>query len=144
MSNLIYSGFCLRTRLVRNFRDKTLFGSFNPAVSPSPMKAMREAVRELKLWHQTQLTLGDIARKLNPLLRGWIEYYGRYARSGLYPLFRYINLRLRAWVMRKFKRLKHRTVQASRFLTMPGRGTCESLRSLADPVGRHVYLMGAE
>jgi hypothetical protein len=80
------------------------------------MKAMREAVRELKLWHQTQLTLGDIARKLNPLLRGWIEYYGRYARSGLYPLFRYLNLRLRAWVMRKFKRFEHRTIQASRFL----------------------------
>jgi RNA-directed DNA polymerase len=27
-----------------------------------------------------------------------------------------INLRLRAWVMRKFKRFKHRTIQASRFL----------------------------
>jgi len=77
---------------------------------------MREAIRDLKLWHQTQLTLQDIARELNPLLRGWIEYYGRYARSGLYPLFRYINLKLRTWVMRKFKRFKHHTVQASQFL----------------------------
>ncbi len=86
-----FLGFCFRPRLVQNFRDKTLFGSFNPAVSPSAMKAMREAIRDLKLWHQTQLTLQDIARELNPLLRGWTEYYGRYARSGLYPLFRYIN-----------------------------------------------------
>jgi len=111
-----FLGFCFRPRLVQNFRDKTLFGSFNPAVSPSAMKAMREAIRDLKLWHQTQLTLQDIARELNPLLRGWTGYYGRYARSGLYPLFRYINLKLRTWVMRKFKRFKHHTVQASQFL----------------------------
>jgi RNA-directed DNA polymerase len=111
-----FLGFCFRPRLVQNFRDKTLFGSFNPAVSPSAMKAMREAIRDLKLWHQTQLTLRDIARELNPLLRGWIEYYGRYARSGLYPLFRYINLKLRAWVMRKFKCFKQHKIQASQFL----------------------------
>src|SRR3974390_2805308 len=111
-----FLGFCFRPRLVQNFRDKTLFGSFNPAVSPSAMKAMREAIRDLKLWHQTQLTLQDIARELNPLLRGWTGYYGRYARSGLYPLFRYINLKLRTWVMRKFKRFKPHTVQASQFL----------------------------
>jgi hypothetical protein len=43
-----------------------------------------------------QLTLQDIARKLNPLLRGWLEYYGRYAGSALYPVFRYVNLKLRA------------------------------------------------
>jgi hypothetical protein len=86
------------------------------------MKAMRDAIRDLKLWHQTQLTLQDIARKLNPLLRGWIEYYGRYARSGLYPLFRYLNLRLRAWMMRKFKRFKHHKVQASQFLQKLAKG----------------------
>jgi len=63
-----FLGFCFRPRLVQNFRDKTLFGSFNPAVSPSAMKAMREAIRGLKLWHQTQLTLQDIARELNPVL----------------------------------------------------------------------------
>jgi len=32
-------GFCFRPRLVQNFRDKTLVGSFNRAVSPSAMKA---------------------------------------------------------------------------------------------------------
>ena len=100
-----FLGYCFRPRLALNSRDKTLFRSFNPAVSPSAMKAMRDAIRDLNLWHQTQLTLQDIARKLNPLLRGWLEYYGRYARSALYPVFRYVNLKIRAWVMRKFKRL---------------------------------------
>jgi RNA-directed DNA polymerase len=111
-----FLGYCFRPRLALNFRDKSLFWSFNPAVSPSAMKAMREATRDLNLWHQTQLTLQDIARKLNPLLRGWLAYYGRYARSALYPVFRYVNLKLRAWVMRKFKRFKYHTIKASKFL----------------------------
>jgi len=55
------------------------------------MKAMRSTIRELKLRHQTQLSLQDIARELNPLLRSWIEYYGRYAPSALYPLVRHVN-----------------------------------------------------
>ena len=80
------------------------------------MKAMRSAIRELKLRHQTQLSLQDIARQLNPLLRGWIEYYGRYASSALYPLLRHINQMLVAWVMRKFKRFKGHPVRASQFL----------------------------
>jgi RNA-directed DNA polymerase len=77
------------------------------------MKAMRSTIRELQLRHQTQLSLQDIARQLNPLLRGWIEYYGRYASSALYPLLRHINQMLVAWVMRKFKRFKGHTVRAA-------------------------------
>jgi len=80
------------------------------------MKAMRQAIRELNFRHQTQLSMDEIARRLNPLLRGWIEYYGRYAPSALYPLLRYVNQALLAWVMRKFKRFKDHKVRASQFL----------------------------
>jgi hypothetical protein len=80
------------------------------------MKAMRETIRDLNLRCQTQLSLQDIACQLNPLLRGWIEYYGRYAPSALYPLLRYVNLTLVAWAMRKFKRFKGHKVLAGRFL----------------------------
>ena len=72
------------------------------------MKAMRATIRELNLRRQTQLSLQDIARQLNPLLRGWIEYYGRYASSALYSLLRHVNHTLVAWAMRKFKRFKGR------------------------------------
>jgi hypothetical protein len=74
--------------MVKRFRDNTRFCGFNPAVSSSAMKAMRSTIRDLKLRHQTQLSLQDIAQRLNPLLRGWIDYYGRYAPSALYPMLR--------------------------------------------------------
>jgi RNA-directed DNA polymerase len=111
-----FLGYCFRPRQVQQRRDKTLFCGFNPAVSPAAMKAMRTTIRELNFRHQTQLSLDDIAQQLNPLLRGWIEYYGRYAPSALYPLLRYINQTLVTWVMRKFKRWKGRKTRASQFL----------------------------
>ena len=110
-----FLGYCFRPRLVRNSRDNSLFGGFNPAVSPSAMKVMRQAIRDLNIRRQTQLSLQDIAQKLNPLLRGWIAYYGRYAPSALYPLLRYVNQRLVAWAMRKFKRFKGHKVLVGRF-----------------------------
>jgi RNA-directed DNA polymerase len=116
--NVIFDflGYCFRPRLVRSFRDNVLFCGFNPAVSSSAMKAMRSAIRDLNLRHQTQLSLEEIARRLNPLLRGWIAYYGRYAPSALGPLLRYVNQTLVAWAMRKFKRFKDHKLQASQFM----------------------------
>src|SRR6516165_3340267 len=80
-----FLGYCFRPRLVRRFRDNSLVGGFNPAVSSSAMKAMRATIRDLNLRRQTQLSLQDIARQLNPLLRGWIAYYGRYAPRRCIP-----------------------------------------------------------
>ena len=111
-----FLGYCFRPRMVRRSQDNKLFCGFNPAVSSSALKAMRTTIRELDLRHQTQLSLVDIARRINPLLRGWIEYYGRYAPSALYPLLRYVNQTLRAWVMRKFKRFAAHKIRAGRFL----------------------------
>jgi RNA-directed DNA polymerase len=111
-----FLGYCFRPRLVRRFRDNTLFCGFNPAVSVSALTDMRSAIRDLNLRRQTQLSLHDIARRINPLLRGWIQYYGRYAPSALAPLLRYVNQTLLAWAMRKFKRFKDHTIRASCFL----------------------------
>ena len=111
-----FLGYCFRPRMVRRSRDNKLFCGFNPAVSSSALKAMRTTIRELNFRHLTQLSLVDIARRVNPLLRGWIEYYGRYAPSALYPLLRYVNQTLRAWMMRKFKRFAAHKIRAARFL----------------------------
>lgn len=111
-----FLGYCFRPRLVRRFRDNSLFGGFNPAVSSSAMKTMRQAIRDLNIRRQTQLSLQDIAQKLNPLLRGWIAYYGRFAPSALYPLLRYVNQTLVAWATRKFKRFTDHKIRASQFL----------------------------
>ena len=139
-----FLGYCFRPRRVRRLRDNSLFGGFNPAVSSSAMKAMRETIRDLNLRRQTQLTLQDIAQQLNPLLRGWIAYYGRYAPSALYPVLRYVNQTLVAWAMRKFKRFKRPQSPSEPVSTTTCDGMRGSLCTLANRDDWRVCLMGAE
>ena len=87
---------------------------------------MRTTIWDLGLLHQIQLSLEEIARQINPLLRGWIEYYGRYAPSALSPLLRYVNQRVLAWVMRKYKGFRAYKVRASRFLQRLARDRASS------------------
>ena len=42
----------------------------------------------------------------NTVVQGWINYYGRFYKSMLYPVFRHINEYLVRWAMRKYKRLR--------------------------------------
>ena len=111
-----FLGYCFRQRRVKSARGGKLFSGFNPAVSPSALKAMRSTIRALNVRRTTHLSLADIARRLNPLLRGWIGYYGRYTPSALYPMFWYVNLTLLAWAKRKFKRFKGQRGAAGRAL----------------------------
>jgi RNA-directed DNA polymerase len=120
-SPLDFLGYCFRPRLVKNTRNQQLFCGFNPAVSPGALKAIRSTIRNLKLRRQTHLSLVDIAQRLNPLMRGWIEYYGRYTPSALHPLFRHVDLMLVNWARRKFKRFATRLTQAHRFLAKQAR-----------------------
>lgn len=108
-----FLGYGFRPRVVVNRRDKSVFTSFGPQVGASSLKAMRQKVRDLNLRKQTHVTLAEIALKINPILQGWLNYYGRYCPSALDPVWRYVNATLVAWVKRKYKRYKGRKTQAS-------------------------------
>lgn len=111
-----FLGYTFRPRVVRLSRPIRFFVSFNPAVSKAALKSMRAHVRRSAIRNRTNLSLEDIARGFNPTLRGWLNYYGRYRRSELYPVLRHFNLTLVAWAMAKFKRFRRRKIQASRWL----------------------------
>src|SRR5215218_114421 len=109
-------GIWLSATAGEEFPAGSLFWSFTPAVSQAALTAMRETIRKTNLRNRTQITLEDVANEINPLLRGWIEYYGRYCPSALYPVFRHVNRTLVAWAMRKYKRLAGHRTRASTFL----------------------------
>ena len=111
-----FLGYSFQPRLVRGSSDRNLFCGFNPAVSPAALKTMRSTIRDLNVRRRADLSLGEIAQKLNPLLSGWIGYYGRYAPSALHPLLRYVNQTLVAWARRKFKRFRAHKTRASLFV----------------------------
>jgi RNA-directed DNA polymerase len=111
-----FLGYCFRSRSVKGPYSQNLFCGFTPAVSKSALNAMRAAVRGLGLRRRTEVTLDDITRELNPMVRGWVNYYGRYTRSALYPMARYINQTLSVWLKRKYKRFHRRLGRARLFL----------------------------
>lgn len=111
-----FLGYTFRARVCKNSRRNTLFNNFTPAVSKSALKSMRAATRKSNLRNRTDLSLQDIARWYNPILQGWINYYGKYRISALYPLFRHFNKTLIAWSERKYRRFRHRKTWAAKFL----------------------------
>ena len=68
-------------------------------------------------WHRrSDLSLNEIAKMYNPVLRGWLNYYGQYHKSEMYGVLRHFNKTLEAWAMRKYKTLRKRKTRAGRFL----------------------------
>jgi len=111
-----FLGYRFRPRRVKSGKRNRLFVGFTPAVSPKALTAMRQKTRSLGYRNRTELRLTDISRLHNPILRGWIAYYGRFCPSAMYPVFRHFNKTLVAWAMKKYRRLKGRKRQTSHFL----------------------------
>ena len=77
---------------------------------------MRQEMRRWKLHLRSDKAIDDLARMWNPVLRGWIQYYGRFYRSALYPVFRHLDLHLVRWAMRKYRRLRRHRRRATHWL----------------------------
>ena len=105
-TSFTFLGYAFRARGARSKGRN--FTGFLPAISPEALTAKSVELRKMRIHRRTDLSLDDLARWLNPIVSGWINYYGRFYRSALNPLLRRINAYLRRWVGRKYKRLRTR------------------------------------
>jgi RNA-directed DNA polymerase len=110
-----FLGYTFRPRRSKNRWGKC-FINFTPAVSADAMTKMRQEMRRWRLPLRSDKAIDDLARMWNPVLRGWIQYYGRFYRSALYPVFRHLNELLVRWAMRKYKRLRGHRRRAEHWL----------------------------
>jgi RNA-directed DNA polymerase len=100
------------TFLGYEFRARTacargrIYTSFLPAVSKDALKKMGRELRSWRLQHRTGHTFAQLAREINPVVRGWMQYYGAFHRSALYPLLKRINYYLARWIRRKYRRFR--------------------------------------
>jgi len=100
-----FLGYTFGPRKAR-YPDGKAFTSFLPAVSPEALKEMGQRVREWRIHLRTRLDLNGLADWINPVVSGWMTYYGRFYRSQLYPFLRRINTYLMRWARKKYKRLR--------------------------------------
>lgn len=100
-----FLGFTFRQREARG-RDGTRFSSFQPAISKDALNRISAEVRSWRLHHRTGHDLAGLAAGINPIVRGWMQYYGAFYRSAIYPLLSRINAYLVRWIRKKYKRLQ--------------------------------------
>jgi RNA-directed DNA polymerase len=115
-----FLGYTFRPRGSKSRRGK-YFVNFSPAISEKASKAIRRTIRKWKLHMRSDKSLEDLSRMFNPIIRGWIQYYGRFYRSGLYPLVQYLNRVLARWATRKYKKLRHHFRRADQWITRVSR-----------------------
>jgi RNA-directed DNA polymerase len=104
-TSFTFLGFTFRPREARR-ADGVKFTSFLPAISKEALKKISQQVRSWRLHRQTGRAATDLARMINPVVRGWMTYYGAFYRSALYPLLHRINTYLLRWIMKKYKNLQ--------------------------------------
>jgi len=103
-----FLGYTFQPRRAKNRWGKP-FVSFLPAISIKSAKAIRATIREWRLAStRNNQSLEDLARLVNPSVRGWMNYYGRFYRSRCVQVLRHLNEALAAWVRRKYTRFRRR------------------------------------
>ncbi|HVR11773.1 MAG TPA: group II intron maturase-specific domain-containing protein, partial [Thermoanaerobaculia bacterium] len=80
-----------------------------PAMSTKAACAVRKSIREWRMAStRNNQSLEDLAQLVNPAVRGWINYYGRFYRSQCVRVLQYLNKVLATWARRTYKRLRRR------------------------------------
>jgi RNA-directed DNA polymerase len=93
-------------------KDGAVSLNFLPAISGKAAKAIRHTVRDWGLKRKTPISLEEIAKRINPVVRGWVVYYGRFYRSALSRVMKQVDLHLAKWIVRKHKRVHGSLAQA--------------------------------
>jgi RNA-directed DNA polymerase len=103
-----FLGYTFQPRRAKNRWGK-FFVSFLPAMSAKAAKRVRKTIREWRMAStRNNQRLEDLARHVNPVVRGWLHYYGRFYRSKCVQVLRHLNEALAAWARRKYKRFRRR------------------------------------
>ena len=107
-----FLGYTFRPRINRT-RNGKLFVNFSPAISDKAKKSIRHTIKRWRLHRWSGATLNSIAVEINPVIRGWINYYGRYIRSEVRSPLQQVDWYLIRWATGKYKRLRGHQRRAS-------------------------------
>jgi len=110
-----FLGYEFRPRRSKNRWGKC-FVNFSPAVSRKAVAGMFQTMRDWRLHRRSDKGLEDLSRMFNPIVRGWINYYGNYYKSALYPVFQGLDRILAKWAMGKYKKLRRHRRRAAHWL----------------------------
>jgi RNA-directed DNA polymerase len=104
-TSFTFLGFTFRQREATGPSGQR-FWTFLPAISKEAQKKISREIRRWRIHRWIGLTFAEIARAINPVVAGWMHYYGRFYRSAMHPLLMRINSYLVRWIRSKYKRFR--------------------------------------
>lgn len=111
-----FCGFTFRPRAAQNPKTNKTFVGFVPAMGDESAKAKRAEMRAWRIGQRSGIDLRAMARRINPIVQGWINYYGKFYPSKLTQVLTHLNRLLVKWAMKKFKRLHRSRRRAHQWL----------------------------
>ena len=102
-----FLGFSFQPRPIQSKREGGgMFLGFSCAISISSKKRILTEIRSTNFHRWSTANLDDLSNLLNPKLRGWVNYFGKFGKSELQRVFRVFHQRLVKWVLNRYKSLK--------------------------------------
>ena len=111
-----FLGYSFKPRMAQNSIRKVWFTNWLPAVSDKSMKSMREKMKKWTTLKTAGCEIEDIAKEINPVVRGWINYYGKFYISKLRNFMQAINYRIVKWVRSKYLKVRVSELKGLRWL----------------------------
>ncbi len=119
-----FLGYSFCGRLAKSSKGRK-FKGFLPGASKEAIKKMSSEIRRMKIHLRTDLNIEDVAKLINPKVRGWMNYYGKFHKRRLSSFLFKLNFRIWKWIRNKYKRFRYNIKGAKKWLsnvsrTMPG------------------------
>jgi len=111
-----FCGYTFRPRQVYDNVRKKAYTGFVPAAAPGKLTDMSRKAASWRLHRRTTLTLEDLAQEVNPVLRGWLNYFTVFYPSAVIPIGKRMDRHLMRWARKKYKRLERSDKRARAWL----------------------------
>src|SRR5690554_3088824 len=101
-----FLGYSFQPRSAYSKKIRKMFIGYDCAISISSRKRIADKLEALNVNKLNFKTIGGVAQYLNPIIRGWVHYYGKFKMYELTKVFRLLSKRLVWWARRRYKRYK--------------------------------------
>lgn len=110
-----FLGYTFRARLVRTLKGDYFVG-YGPGVSNKSKKRLLDKMRKLKIHRKVQTDLEILAEIMNPILRGWINYFDKYHKTAILSTLTKVDDILVSWAVNKHKSFNRSRRKASQWV----------------------------
>ena len=110
-----FLGYSFQPRTSKSKKTGRLFLGFDCGISINSRKRIADKLGDLKVHRMSSNSIVGVAQILNPMIRGWANYYGKFRPSMLHKVFKLLNNRLVRWARKRYKRYKTSIKRAYRW-----------------------------